>query len=88
MAAQIIDLILGVHLGSEITIADPKALKGTIVKTLKKCRPTVFFSVPRVWEKMEDALKKVGSKNSAIKQMIGTWAKGVGKRGTVQEVLN
>jgi len=57
------DIISAIHLGSTIFIADPDALKGSIVKTLKHARPNLFFSVPRVWEKMEEALKKVGAKN-------------------------
>jgi long-chain-fatty-acid--CoA ligase ACSBG len=88
VAAQVMDIVIGIYLGATITIADPQALKGTIVKTLKKARPTIFFSVPRVWEKMEIALKKVGARGSAVQKMIGAWAKSVGKQGTTNEVLN
>ncbi len=55
------DIVTGIYVGATITIADPNALKGSLVKTLKKARPTIFFSVPRVWEKMELALKKAGA---------------------------
>ena len=49
--------------GATVYIANPDALRGSIVKTLKYAKPTFFFSVPRVWEKMEEALKKAGAKN-------------------------
>ena len=32
--------------------ADKKALKGSLVDNLHWCRPTDFFGVPRVWEKV------------------------------------
>ena len=46
--------------------------------TLKEARPTFFFGVPRVWEKMAAAIKEKGAQNSGLKKTIGTWAKGVG----------
>ena len=45
----------------ELYFARPDALSGTLVDTLKYARPTMFFAVPRVWEKFEDKLKEAAS---------------------------
>ncbi|CEL95348.1 unnamed protein product [Vitrella brassicaformis CCMP3155] len=64
-----------------ITFARPDALKGTLGDTLKKVKPTMFFGIPRVYEKMMERIKSVAAstKNSAIKQALIDWAKQVGK---------
>ena len=52
--------------------------QGTLRDTLKEARPTFFFGVPRVWEKMASAIKEKGAQNSGLKKTIGNWARGVG----------
>lgn len=41
-------------------------------------RPTVFFGVPRVWEKMEEKLKEIGKSSTGLKKTMANWAKGKG----------
>lgn len=41
-------------------------------------RPTVFFGVPRVWEKMEEKLKEMGRASTGLKKTIADWAKSKG----------
>jgi long-chain-fatty-acid--CoA ligase ACSBG len=53
-------------------------LKGSLGATLRAARPTFFFGVPRVWEKMQEAMLKVGASNGWLKQKIAGWAKGQG----------
>ncbi|KAJ1461303.1 hypothetical protein M885DRAFT_553996 [Pelagophyceae sp. CCMP2097] len=53
------------------------ALKGSLKQTLCASRPTVFFGVPRVWEKFAEALQAVGAKTTGTKKKISVWAKGV-----------
>ncbi|KAJ6654453.1 hypothetical protein lerEdw1_006874 [Lerista edwardsae] len=65
------------------TTGQPKGVmlshdNGTLVETLKEVRPTAFMGVPRVWEKMEEKMKSVGAKSSALKKKIAMWAKVVG----------
>lgn len=41
-------------------------------------RPTVFFGVPRVWEKMEEKLKEIGKSSTGLKKTLADWAKSKG----------
>lgn len=52
VAAQILDMFQPLLTGCKIYFAQPDALKGTLVNTLKEVRPMLFFGVPRVWEKI------------------------------------
>ena len=90
IAAQAIDIYAGlVTVGRKVTpdaplvnaatlfFARPDALKGSLKATLCYVRPTVFFGVPRVWEKFAEALQAVGAKTTGVKKTISTWAKAV-----------
>lgn len=57
IAGLIFDVINHMLYGCNLYFAKPDALQGTLVETLQWARPTMFFSVPRVWEKFEDKLK-------------------------------
>ena len=45
--------------GAAVWFCCPSALKGTLGVTLLYASPTVFFAVPRVWEKFEEKLKSM-----------------------------
>uniref|UniRef100_UPI0037E9998B long-chain-fatty-acid--CoA ligase ACSBG2-like isoform X1 n=1 Tax=Semicossyphus pulcher TaxID=241346 RepID=UPI0037E9998B len=78
VAAQIIDMWLGISYATTTYFADPDALKGSLVNTLKEARPTCFLGVPRVWEKMQEKLKAVGAKASPLRRSVASWAKSIG----------
>jgi long-chain-fatty-acid--CoA ligase ACSBG len=42
---------------------------------LKDVRPTIFFGVPRVWEKIYDKMQEVAKSSTGIKKKLSTWAK-------------
>ena len=56
--------------------------QGTLKDTLAECRPTAFFGVPRVWEKLMEAMVAKGRDNSNMKKKISAWARDIGLRGT------
>jgi long-chain-fatty-acid--CoA ligase ACSBG len=61
IAGLAVDLMSHIYAGHELYFAKPDALAGTLVQTLTWARPTIFFAVPRVWEKFEEKLKEIAS---------------------------
>lgn len=57
--------------GVHVFFADPTALQGTLIQTLQEVRPTYFFSVPRVWEKIYDKMMDIARTNGWLKTKIG-----------------
>lgn len=78
IAAQILDIYIAITAVATVYFADKDALKGSLVKTLQEVRPTRFLAVPRVWEKMYEKMKEIGSQSGPIKRAIANWAKGHG----------
>ena len=58
--------------GVQITyVADPR----TIAAALPDCRPTVWFAVPRIWEKIKMGIEaKVAAEPSPVKKRLAQWA--------------
>ncbi|NWV35158.1 ACBG2 ligase, partial [Grantiella picta] len=78
IAAQMSDIWSAMTFGVQVYFAQPDALKGSLVETLREVRPTAFLGVPRVWEKIEEKMKSVGMKSSALRRKVASWAKEVG----------
>ena len=76
IAAQMLDMHVPMRKGLQMYFAQPDALKGSLGATLKEVRPTIFFGVPRVWEKIYDKLQEVGKSTTGVKKILSTWAKG------------
>lgn len=75
IAAQMLDMHCPMARGVQIWFAKPDALRGSLGETLKHVRPTVFFGVPRVWEKIYDKMQIVAKSSTGLKKKISTWAK-------------
>lgn len=78
IAAQMVDIWVNMKVGGVTHFAQPDALKGSLVNTMKEVRPTAFMGVPRVWEKMQEKMKSIGAKSSTVRRKVAAWAKDVG----------
>ena len=58
-----------------------------LAENLQEVRPTIFFAVPRVWEKFHAAVSSKLAESSGLKHKIGAWAQRVG-RAHVEHVVN
>ena len=56
---------------STVYFARQDALSGSLAETLKHVNPTIFFAVPRVYEKFEEKIREGLEKSSFIKKKIG-----------------
>ncbi|XP_009296341.1 long-chain-fatty-acid--CoA ligase ACSBG1 isoform X2 [Danio rerio] len=77
IAAQIYDLWTGIKWGEQISFAQPDALKGTLVDSLREVTPTAHMGVPRVWEKIMEKIKEGISRCGYMKRKMVTWAMSV-----------
>ena len=75
VAGLSVDVLGHIYGGHELYFARPDALSGSLVQTLNWARPTIFFAVPRVWEKFEERLKALGNKQSGFLKSLSNWAK-------------
>lgn len=82
IAAQIMDIHAMLYIGGCTYFCQPDALKGTLTETTREVRPTVFFGVPRVWEKIAEKMQAIGKQTTGIKKSISTWAKSCGAEKT------
>ena len=78
IAAQLVDTFMGTFIGATVFFAQPDALKGSLLQTLNEVKPTIFFGVPRVWEKFHEKIEKGLTELSKFKLSIFNWATKVG----------
>jgi len=52
----------------------------SLLEHLKEVRPTIFFGVPRLWEKMQAALAAKLAAATGLKGAMARWAMGVARR--------
>lgn len=83
IAAQMLDIAAPLCHGGCVWFAQPDALKGSLLATLKEVRPTSFLGVPRVWEKIQAKMKALGAQTTGMKAKISAWAKGKGYEGNM-----
>ena len=75
IAASMIDIFCHFYHQGPVCFAKPDALKGSLKDTLLEVRPTMFFGVPRVWEKFYEAMMKVAEEK--YKGTIGSIVKAI-----------
>jgi len=75
VAGTFIDIYLTMWGGGTVHFADKMALQGTLLKTLVEAKPTLFFGVPRVYEKIQEKMMEVGKANTGLKKKVAEFAK-------------
>ena len=66
IAAQYVDTMIPVRNRITMYLARPDALRGSLVATLRKARPTFFVAVPRVYEKFMESIRAANAQASVV----------------------
>jgi long-subunit acyl-CoA synthetase (AMP-forming) len=82
IAEQDISLHAPYHTGCTVWFAESLDKLG---ENLVEIRPTVFFGVPRVWEKIQSKMMAAGAQNPPLKKKIAAWARKQGLAGGYAE---
>lgn len=77
VAAQMGELIGAFLVGVTLYFADKDALKSSLLGTLIAAQPTLFFGVPRVFEKFQEKMIAAESQVGFVKKRLAGWAKSV-----------
>eukprot|EP01100_Stratorugosa_tubuloviscum_P000476 TRINITY_DN1108_c0_g1_i1.p1 TRINITY_DN1108_c0_g1~~TRINITY_DN1108_c0_g1_i1.p1 ORF type:complete len:718 (+),score=352.30 TRINITY_DN1108_c0_g1_i1:42-2195(+) len=77
IAAAILDIYTPLQVGATVYFAKPDALQGSLLDTMLEVRPTVFFAVPRVWEKFEAKVKATINSGSSTSKTLINWAQNI-----------
>ncbi len=77
VAEQVVSLYAGLVTGGCIAFADSLE---TVLDDLRHVRPTFFFAVPRVWEKIQARMEAVGARSGGLRRRLVRWARAVGLR--------
>jgi long-subunit acyl-CoA synthetase (AMP-forming) len=75
VAEQVISVFAPMLVGGCIAFAE--SLEALAVN-LREIRPTFFFGVPRVWEKIQARMEAVGAQSGFVKRYLARWARRVG----------
>ena len=85
VAALAGDILAPLSSGNHVWFADPTALQGTLMQTVKEVKPQVFFGVSRIWEKIYEKMQEVAKTRGGFAAKVSAWAKSVGYDGTFHE---
>lgn len=75
MAGMMMDQMMVMTKGGICCFADKNALKGTLLDNIQHFRPTRFMGVTRIFEKIEEGIKKKGADTKGLKRKVADWAK-------------
>ena len=75
VAEQVLTLYAALVSGGCVAFAESLEAVGD---NLREIRPTFFFAVPRVWEKIQARMEAAGAASGSLKRRIARWARRVG----------
>lgn len=58
--------------------------QGTLVDTLREAQPTIFFGVPRIYEKMKERIEERSEQIRGLKRRLSNWAMKKGLKGNLR----
>ena len=73
---------------TKVYFARTDALSGSLVETLRLVNPTIFFAVPRIFEKYEERIKSAIETSSLLKRKIIKWAMKIGSKAVDYKYKN
>ena len=74
---RVLSVALAVRYGYTVNFVENP---DTVFENLREVRPTLFFAVPRVWEKLMSVVEIRMSKADAVKKSAYRWAAGQGRQ--------
>jgi long-subunit acyl-CoA synthetase (AMP-forming) len=78
VAEQVLSLHASMAAGAEVAFAESLE---ALPLNLREVRPSFFFGVPRVWEKMQAAMQAAGAQSSPLRRKLAAWARRQGLAG-------
>jgi long-subunit acyl-CoA synthetase (AMP-forming) len=72
VAEQVLTLHASMAAGASVAFAESME---ALPENLREVRPSFFFGVPRVWEKMQAAIEAAGAQASPLRRRIARWAR-------------
>jgi long-chain acyl-CoA synthetase len=73
---RVLSVVYGAYYGITVSFAENS---DTVLQNLREVRPTIFFAVPRVWEKLLSSIELRMNRADIIKRSAYQWALGLGK---------
>ncbi|XP_006869082.1 PREDICTED: long-chain-fatty-acid--CoA ligase ACSBG2-like [Chrysochloris asiatica] len=78
ITSQLFDVWVSIAVGGTLYFAQPDALRGSLLDTLREVRPTTFYGVPQVWDRMLDGLREAQLAASPFRRKLNKWAMRLG----------
>uniref|UniRef100_A0A452U2Z7 long-chain-fatty-acid--CoA ligase n=2 Tax=Ursus TaxID=9639 RepID=A0A452U2Z7_URSMA len=78
MGAQLFDMWVSISVAGALYFAQPDALRGSLIDTLREVKPTLFHGVPWVWDRLLDNLKTSQLSSTPFRRRIDQWAMWLG----------
>ena len=82
VAEQLLTLHASMAVGAECAFAESME---AVPQNLREVRPSFFFGVPRVWEKMQAAMQAAGAQSGPLRRRLVAWARRQGLAGGYAE---
>ncbi|KAG8519050.1 Long-chain-fatty-acid--CoA ligase ACSBG2, partial [Galemys pyrenaicus] len=87
MGSQIFDMWISISVAGALYFAQPDALRGSLLDTLREVKPTSFYGVPWVWDWLLDHLKTSQLTATPFRKKIDQWAMQLGLRTARRQIL-